>query len=149
MILVVLRAVFRQLVQTASRCPKNLRRAKTTVWTRVLVVIDDLLELPLIVIVLYLSIIVKASPHLVILLLAGQRWCALETDSLRIVVLGRSCSLVRLVVNLACVAARELLVAKLGVQLWAILGYLKAVGAMLVRLGIVARVLTGTVMAQP
>jgi hypothetical protein len=146
---VVLRAVFRQFIQTATRCPEDLRRAKTTVWTRVLVVIDDLLELPLIVIVLYLSVIIKASPHLVILLLAGQRWCALETGSLRIVVLGRSCSLVRLVVYLACVAACELLVSKLGVQLWAVLGYLQAVGAVLVRLGIVARVLTGTVMAQP
>lgn len=71
LILIVLRAIFRQFVQAASRCPKYLGRAKTTVWTRILVVINDLLELPLIIIILNLSVIIKTSPHLMILLLAS------------------------------------------------------------------------------
>lgn len=73
----------------------------------------------------------------------------MKTASLWIIVLCRSCSLVRLIIYLATVITSELLISELGIKLWAILGYFKAIGAMLVRLGVVTRILTCTVVAQP
>ena len=69
LVLVVLRAILRKLVEASSRCAEDLRRAKSLSGVRVLVVVDHLLELPLIVIILDLCVVVQASPHLVILLL--------------------------------------------------------------------------------
>ena len=82
----------------------------------ILVVIYDLLELPLVVVVLYLGVIVKASSHLMVLLLARKGRRTLETRALRIIFLGGACSLMGLVIDLAIVGTIcKLLIAELSV----------------------------------
>lgn len=69
LILVVLRAVLWKLVEASSRGAEDLRGPESLSTVRVLVVVDHLLELPLIVIILDLCVVVQATPHLVVLLL--------------------------------------------------------------------------------
>ena len=87
-----------------------------------MIIVDHLLKLSLIIIVLNLSIVIEASSHLMVLLLPSKSWHALKVVSLRVVFLCRSSSLVRLIINLTCLSSSKLLVSKLSIQLWSILG---------------------------
>ena len=87
-----------------------------------MIIVDHLLKLSLIIIVLNLSIVIKASSHLMVLLLPSKSWHALKVVSLGVVFLCRSSSLVRLIINLTSLSSSKLLVSKLSIQLWSILG---------------------------